>query len=131
MDGEHEISHFRGRNDEERKKKDMSEDKLENMDKKLKNIEDLIIDETVKYTGAHEGISNNGDIRKLKDHVISRLATAYSLEKMRKALEKMKQTVDDDRHLNKNEVEAENEDAVDKEKRVAIKKEKVDFDNNK
>lgn len=34
---------------------DFSESKLENMDQKLKTIEDLIIDETIKYTGAHEG----------------------------------------------------------------------------
>lgn len=34
---------------------ELSEKKLENMDHKLKTIEELIIDETIKYTGAHEG----------------------------------------------------------------------------
>lgn len=34
---------------------ELNEKKLDNMDLKLKTIEDLIIDETIKYTGAHEG----------------------------------------------------------------------------
>lgn len=109
-----------------KKKKDFNVEKIDDMDKKLKTIEDLIIDETIKYTGAHEGISDPEDIRKLKDHVISRLATAYSLEKMRRALEKLRQTADDDLHLQQNEIETEAE----KKKRVATKKEKVEFDNN-
>lgn len=109
-----------------KKKKDVNVEKIDDMDKKLKTIEDLIIDETIKYTGAHEGISDPEDIRKLKDHVISRLATAYSLEKMRRALEKLRQTADDDLHLQQNEIETEAE----KKKRVATKKEKVEFDNN-
>lgn len=83
------------------------------------------------------GVTNPEDIQHLKDHVISRLATAYSLEKMRRALDKLKQSVDKERHLEHNEIEGsqsttlkDNESAVDKAKRVAIKKEKVQFDNN-
>lgn len=33
----------------------LNEKNLDNMDQKLKTIEDLIIEETIKYTGAHEG----------------------------------------------------------------------------
>uniref|UniRef100_A0A1L8DTB7 Putative ubiquitin-protein ligase/hyperplastic discs protein n=1 Tax=Nyssomyia neivai TaxID=330878 RepID=A0A1L8DTB7_9DIPT len=121
---EYPLQHFR--HHDEREKKQVSEEKLENMDQKLKNIEDLIIDETIKYTGAHEGISDPEDIQRLKDHVISRLATAYSLEKMRKALEKLKDSVETERHLMQNEIEPQN---LDKDKRVAVKKEKVEFDN--
>lgn len=115
---------------DDRKKKDLNEEKLNNMDQKLKTIEDLIIDETVKYTGAHEGISDPDDIRELKDHVVSRLATAYSLEKMRRALEKLRLSVDHEKHLQHNEI-LDNKMDSDKEKRVAIKKEKAEFDNNK
>lgn len=111
--------------DAKKKKDDVNVEKIDDMDKKLKTIEDLIIDETIKYTGAHEGISDPEDIRKLKDHVISRLATAYNLEKMRRALEKLRQSADDDLHLQQNQIETE-----EKKKRVATKKEKVEFDNN-
>lgn len=77
------------------------------------------------------GITSAKDIQLLKDHVISRLATAYSLEKMRRALDKLKQSVDTERHLQRNEIDDDEDDAVEeKAKRVAIKKEKVQFDNN-
>lgn len=50
---------------------------------------------------------------------------------MRRALDKLKQSVDTERHLHQNEIEDDNDNAVDeKAKRVAIKKEKVQFDNN-
>lgn len=91
--------------DEKRKKKQMDPEKLDSMDEKLKNIEDLIIEETVKYTGAHEGVSRPEQIQQLKDHVISRLATAYSLEKMRRALDQLRDNVDTERHLLHNEIE--------------------------
>lgn len=80
------------------------------------------------------GVNSPEEIQKLKDHVISRLATAYSLEKMRRALDKLKQSVDNERHLVRNNIEEESHDdeadSSDKEKRVAAKKEKVQFDNN-
>ncbi len=131
---EYPIKNFRHHDEPSSERKpssSLNEDKLQNMNQKLKSIEDLIIDETVKYTGSHEGISNPDEIQKLKDHVISRLATAYSLEKMRRALDKLKQSVDNERHLGQNEIDEEKRKTdVDKEKRVAIKKEKVQFDNN-
>ncbi|XP_037956989.1 DNA ligase 1 isoform X2 [Teleopsis dalmanni] len=117
-------------NAEEKKKRDLDIDKLDNMDRKLQSIEDFIIDETIKYTGAHEGIANPEEIRRLKDHVLSRLATAYSLEKMRRALEKLRQSVDNENHLLRNVIDPEkrNEDIenqIDNEKRLSIKKEKA------
>lgn len=116
--------------EEARKKKDMDPEKLNSINEKLKNIEDLIIEETVKYTGAHEGVSSPEDIQKLKDHVISRLATAYSLEKMRHALDQLRENVDTERHLLHNEIEPPREEDNDegedkKKKRVAIKKDQV------
>ncbi|XP_030388306.1 myb-like protein X isoform X2 [Scaptodrosophila lebanonensis] len=120
-------------NEAEKKKKrrDINPEKLESMDKKLQSIEDFIIDETIKYTGAHEGISNQDEIRKLKDHVLSRLATAYSLEKMRRALEKLRQSVENENHLLRNVIEPESEEnTVDNywtsKKRLSVKKDQAD-----
>lgn len=79
------------------------------MDKKLQSIEDFIIDETIKYTGAHEGLNSRDDIRRIKDHVLSRLATAYSLEKMRRALDKLRRSVETENHLVHNKIEPESE----------------------
>lgn len=129
---EHPIKNFRHHDElSERKASSINDEKLQNMNQKLKNIEDLIIDETIKYTGSHEGISNPEEIQKLKDHVISRLATAFSLEKMRRALDKLKESVDNDRHLGENKIDVDiRKTDADKAKRVAIKKEKVQFDSN-
>ncbi|XP_055379432.1 trichohyalin [Condylostylus longicornis] len=120
--------------DEKRRKRNFSEEKLDQMDSKLKSIEDLIIDETIKYTGAHEGIRDPEKIRELKDHVLSRLATAYNLEKMRRALEKLRESVENENHLSRNEIEALEDDTKEREKaaaakRLSVKKEKVEFEN--
>lgn len=40
---------------DKKKKRNLDPAKLENMNKKLQAIEDFIINETIKYTGAHEG----------------------------------------------------------------------------
>ncbi|XP_070068454.1 uncharacterized protein [Drosophila takahashii] len=93
----------------EKKKRDFDSEKLDSMDKKLQSIEDFIIDETIKYTGAHEGLNSKDDIRRIKDHVLSRLATAYSLEKMRRALDKLRRSVDNENHLMRNTIEPESE----------------------
>lgn len=74
---------------------------LDEMDDKLKNIEDLIIDEALKYTGAHEGETDPKEIQEVKDKVISRLAAAYSLEKMRRALSEFKTSLAVQRHAMK------------------------------
>lgn len=60
--------------------------KLMEMDNKLHNIEESLIDDTLKYTGAHEEPLDPKESRYVKDRIISRLAAAYSLEKMRRAL---------------------------------------------
>ncbi|XP_055921632.1 DNA ligase 1 isoform X1 [Eupeodes corollae] len=117
--------------EEKRRKKNVDPERLNNMGKKLQSIEDLIIDETVKYTGAHEGIADPEEIARLKDHVVSRLATAYSLEKMRRALEKLRQSVDNENHLLRNVVESEpksdDDSDIENQKRLSVKKEKVEF----
>ncbi|XP_034654581.1 histone acetyltransferase KAT6A isoform X2 [Drosophila subobscura] len=118
--------------EEKKKKRDMDPEKLESMDRKLQSIEDFIIDETIKYTGAHEGVNSREDIRKIKDHVLSRLATAYSLEKMRRALDKLRQSVDNDNHLIRNTIEPESEENTlehnywTAKKRYSVKKEQAD-----
>lgn len=100
------------------------------MDKKLQSIEDFIIDETIKYTGAHEGLNRKDDIRRIKDHVLSRLATAYSLEKMRRALDKLRRSVDNESHLMRNTIEPESEEnALDSNywlNKKSVKKEQAD-----
>lgn len=42
--------------DNRRKKKRSREEKLETMDRKLKNIENLIIEDTAKYYDSHDGM---------------------------------------------------------------------------
>lgn len=113
----------------QKKKRDIDPEKLESMDKKLQSIEDFIIDETIKYTGAHEGIKNQEEIRKLKEHVLARLATAYSLEKMRRALDKLRQSVDAENHLLRNVIESDSEEnTLDRswKKRYSIKKDQAE-----
>lgn len=76
----------------------------------------------------------------MRNELADRLATAYSLDKMRKAIARLKQSMAVQRTLEKNllespmssvgeEGEEEDEDKK-KAKRVAVKKEKVEFDNN-
>ncbi|XP_039969305.1 DNA ligase 1 [Bactrocera tryoni] len=109
--------------EEEKKKRELNIKEIRNMDRKLQSIEDFIIDETIKYTGAHEGIANPDEIRRLKDHVLSRLATAYSLEKMRRALEKLRKYVETDDHLQRNVIEPDDSGENGLEKRLSVKKE--------
>jgi hypothetical protein len=63
------------------------------MDAKLHNIEDVIVNEALKYTGAHEGTTDAKEIQEVKDKVLAHLATAYSLEKMRQALREFKSSL--------------------------------------
>ncbi|XP_036332184.1 histone acetyltransferase KAT6B isoform X2 [Rhagoletis pomonella] len=109
-------------NDEDMKKRNLDSEQLDIMDRKLQSIEDFIIDETIKYTGAHEGIADPDEIRRLKDHVLSRLATAYSLEKMRRALDKLRQSVEAENHLLRNVIEPEDNTENDLENTLSAKK---------
>ncbi|XP_065204741.1 uncharacterized protein LOC135834710 isoform X2 [Planococcus citri] len=68
-------------------------------DEDLRTAEDLIIDNVLKYTGAHEGITDPREIQRFRENVINELAAAYNLEKLRKELfddtRRKKFTVDD------------------------------------
>lgn len=55
---------------------------LQQIDSRLKSLEDLIIEEPLRYTGSRDAI----DIQKVKDNIMARAAASYSLEKMRRAL---------------------------------------------
>lgn len=59
-------------------------DKLQQMDSKLKNMKNLMIEEAVQV-----GSKNNMDSQEVKDEIMSRLAAAYSLEKLRRALNEL------------------------------------------
>ncbi|XP_073844952.1 uncharacterized protein isoform X1 [Musca autumnalis] len=110
--------------DADKKKRNIDPTKLENMNKKLQAIEDFIINETIKYTGAHEGIGDPDEIQRLKDRVLSRLATAYSLEKMRRALEKLRQSVENENHLMHNVIEPDSSESSENTSLEATKREK-------
>ncbi|KAM7342622.1 uncharacterized protein ACRADG_009975 isoform 2-T2 [Cochliomyia hominivorax] len=114
-----------GENISKKKKRKLDPAKLDNMNKKLQAIEDFIINETIKYTGAHEGIDNPEEIQRLKDRVLSRLATAYSLEKMRRALEKLRQSVDNDNHLMRNIIDPDSDNSLENNSLEAVKKDKL------
>lgn len=80
------------------------------------------------------GINNPEEIQRLKDRVLSRLATAYSLEKMRRALEKLRQSVDNENHLMHNIIDADADNSAESNSLEAIKKdanlEKIQNSNN-
>lgn len=65
---------------------DNSSQKINEMDSKLKLLEDKIVDDALKYTGARQGETTLKNIQETKDRVIYRLAAAYNIEKMRNAL---------------------------------------------
>lgn len=44
----------------------LGEVSLEGMDQKLKVMEDMIVDEAVKFTGAHQGTADSAEIKKVK-----------------------------------------------------------------
>lgn len=73
--------------------------------------------------------------RALRNRVAERLATAYSLEKMRKAIGALKQSMAMEKNLERNLLQGAHLDFEDddkkKAKRVAIKKEKAEFNNQK
>nr|CAI5836259.1 unnamed protein product [Callosobruchus analis] len=97
---------------------------LEDLDSKLKGMEDDIIDGALKYTGAHEGVMDPTEIQEIKDKVISKLAAAYSLEKMRNALEEYKLTVGKQEQNTKDKVVGDKF-LFTEEKRVAVPRKQV------
>ncbi|KAF5297160.1 hypothetical protein FQR65_LT10059 [Abscondita terminalis] len=108
------------------------EAKLIEMDLKLKNIEDSIVDEALKYTGAHEGTTDSKEIQEIKDKVISRLAAAYSLEKMRQALGEYKASIAKQRKVMMQDSKKIGDDSFFEEKRVSVpRKQAVDEEREK
>ncbi|RZF47188.1 hypothetical protein LSTR_LSTR004897 [Laodelphax striatellus] len=67
----------------------------DDIDGKLRAMEDLIVEEALKYTGANQGLAggDQAQVRKVKERVMSQLAAAYSLEKMRRALGEFKSSI--------------------------------------
>jgi hypothetical protein len=81
------------------------------------------------------GTLSPSEARILQSRVGDRLATAWSLEKMRKAIERLKQSMMIEENLERNFLGGgggrafKGEDKKKKAKRVAVKKEKAEFDN--
>lgn len=112
-----------------RVEEELTPEKIDKMDKKLQLIEDAVLSETVKYTGSQTDVTSIADLRRIKENVMSNLAIAYSLEKMRQALNTLRQSIENENHLGRNQIEA-FEAYDEKMKRLSVKKEKVDFEKN-
>ncbi|CAH2050799.1 unnamed protein product, partial [Iphiclides podalirius] len=109
------------RNDKKRNSASDNNSKLDNIDKKLRNMEGLIVDEALHFSNVGEKLDSKEE-QEMKEKLLSRLAAAYSLEKMRKALKEFKQSLQTQKAVNM-KLSTENEDL--KSKRVAVKKEKA------
>lgn len=107
------------KNDNKRIAKD-NDSKLDNIDKKLRNMEGLIVDEALHYSNGGEELDSKEE-QEMKEKLLSRLAAAYSLEKMRKALKEFKQSLQTQK-LTASAIPVEEGKA----KRVAVKKELLD-----
>ncbi|XP_063993160.1 uncharacterized protein LOC135170910 [Diachasmimorpha longicaudata] len=64
-------------------------DKLDQMDEKLRNVKNVIIEDAVRYSAA----DTDADSQDVKDVVMARMAAAYSVEKMRKALNEFRNSI--------------------------------------
>lgn len=65
----------------------------DDMDSKLRAMEDMIVDQALKYTGAHEGETDPEEIHTVSYRVMAQLLAAFSLEKMREALREFKSSI--------------------------------------
>ncbi|XP_066152848.1 uncharacterized protein [Euwallacea fornicatus] len=81
---------FKASDSEALRKEDQEEHKITKIDKKLEKLEDKIVEEALKYTGAHQQDHDTKQVQQIKDNIISRLAQAYNVEKMRNALAEYK-----------------------------------------
>ncbi|XP_032678309.1 uncharacterized protein LOC116847426 [Odontomachus brunneus] len=77
-------------------------DKLEQMDSKLKYIKDLM--EALRYTN----LEDEAELQKVKDKLMARMAAAYSLQKMRKALSDLKNNVAAQKEAQRTQKEVQN-----------------------
>lgn len=107
-------------------------DNLDAVENRIGGVEDRILEDAVKLTGARgdEGLAA------VRDGVLRRLEAAYSLEKMRSALEEFKNSVNSNTENPLSTTTVAEKSATptniesDKAKRVAVKKEGVgDSDN--
>lgn len=101
--------------------------KLDNIDKKLRNMEGMIVDDALHYSEMGEELDSKEE-QEMKEKLLSRLAAAYSLEKMRKALKEFKQSLQTQKSERMQTTQIPTDEA--KAKRVAVKKEKVENINN-
>ncbi|KPJ07341.1 hypothetical protein RR48_04135 [Papilio machaon] len=109
------------RNDNKRNTALDNDSKLDNIDRKLRNMEGLIVDEALHYSNVGEKLDSKEE-QEMKEKLLSRLAAAYSLEKMRKALKEFKQSLQTQKAINM-KLSTGNDET--KSKRVAVKKEKA------
>ncbi|XP_028169842.1 uncharacterized protein LOC114359589 [Ostrinia furnacalis] len=115
-------------NDEKRNTATDNDAKLDNIDRKLKTMEGLIVDEALHYSNVGEELDSKEE-QEMKEQLLSRLAAAYSLEKMRKALKEFKQSLQTQKSETQMSPSPMPTDEA-KAKRVAVKKEKVEINNN-
>lgn len=112
---------------EDRREKE--EQKINEMDAKLEKLEDEIVGDALKYTGAHQDDVDSKEVQQIKDNIISRLAQAYNIEKMRNALEEYKNEIE--KEIKENEKSKGDEKLFDEytleEKRLSVpRKEAID-----
>ncbi|CAH0405190.1 unnamed protein product [Chilo suppressalis] len=100
--------------------------KLDNIDRKLKTMEGLIVDEALHYSEVGEELDSKEE-QEMKEKLLSRLAAAYSLEKMRKALKEFKQSLQTQKSESTHQSSSPMPTDEAKAKRVAVKKEKVEI----
>ncbi|CAH1153750.1 unnamed protein product [Phaedon cochleariae] len=122
------LSSFRNHDEPPKKEpshKDAEERRIEEMDSKLQLMENKIVDDTLKYTGAHQGDNDPKEVQEIKDRVISRLAAAYSLEKMRNALGEYRLAIAKEKERLKNRRPGPEEEFFSEEKRTAVPRKQV------
>ncbi|KAJ0182317.1 hypothetical protein K1T71_001686 [Dendrolimus kikuchii] len=107
-------------NDDKRDTAKDNDSKLDSIDKKLRSMEGLIVDEALHYSNIGEELDSKEE-QEMKEKLLSRLAAAYSLEKMRKALKEFKQSL----QTQKAEMASAMPTDEAKSKRVAVKKELI------
>ncbi|KAL1493239.1 hypothetical protein ABEB36_011331 [Hypothenemus hampei] len=97
-------------------KEGKEEQKIKELDAKLEKLEDEIVEDALKYTGAHQDYGDSKEIQQVKENIIARLAQAYNIEKMRNALEEYKTETTNVRK----EVDKSQNDYSREEKRVSV-----------
>lgn len=105
-----------------------TDSKLDDIDKKLKNMESMIVDEALHYSNVGDELDSKEE-QEVKEKLLSRLAAAYSLEKMRKAMKEFQQSLRMQKIQGKFSPTPEVSDEG-KSKRIAVKKEKAELSDN-